>query len=140
MCSKIKVAERLYVPGDTLIIRNDKGSYYGHWGIGPNTVYNARLERLTSYWRDIAPYRGYILVDSFMDGNVLFKTDKEPTYIGIIYTAHYEFALITTNSISPILEVHHRMPFVLPDLDSAEHWIRTGAIEGYPKPELIRAA
>lgn len=115
---------RIISPGATLQFGMLTGQVIGKWGIGPQNIYNARLDKLPTTWRGAE--RGVLIIDGFYEKHEFFH--KEPGHsivTAVIYNRAHEFAIVTTDATSQISKWHHRMPMVL-NPSSVEKWISAG--------------
>ena len=112
MCAKIKRSKNAPGTIHSLITRHGKTA--GLWGFENGSRYNARIESIPLYWKDISSNRGILQVDSFWEQDKEFiSKNSNPLNIGVLYNDIGEFAIITTPADDLVKLYHHRMPLIL---------------------------
>jgi putative SOS response-associated peptidase YedK len=113
------------------------------WGAGPDHIYNARLETVSTKpmwkraWTDKS--RLIIPVSRFQEGRAWFAhKDDKPLAIAALDGGwsgddQLEAVMLTTAAIGPVAPVHHRMPVLLTE-DLWPHWL---ALKPITQAELL---
>lgn len=129
MCNRLRIDQRLVTPGMELQYRILTAIRNGTWGMTHGLIkpYNARLEKLHSYWIMYANNRGAIVADSFEEKGYEFEASSGKLILPVIFNDKSEFAIITTESTLAIMPVHHRMPVILSE-QGEQLWVREGNI------------
>lgn len=137
MCGRLGVSGKVVVPGTTMQFSIGKNQRMGIWGIPGlrmNLIYNARNDKLLTYWSKYWPNRGILSVDSFIEpGGHAFGYVGKPIELGLIYNEYNSFAIVTQESKGPVEKVHPRMPIIITDADL---WLNEGKLGPIPA-ELI---
>jgi putative SOS response-associated peptidase YedK len=113
MCGGIKKGPVLYRPSSVLPIRLKLGSTSMQWGTKFGDYYNARSENLLSTWNSIKDNRCILEVDSFIEKDELFMSNRnEPLKLAGIFGTKY-FMLLTQPANLIVYKFHHRMPVIV---------------------------
>lgn len=108
------------------------------WGFpnfnGKGLIINARVETAFEkkmfqenlmFRRCIIPANGFYEWNRNKEKNYFFPPDEDILYMAGIYNMFQEenhFVILTTNAISPIADIHDRMPFIL-QKDQLDSWL-----------------
>jgi len=139
MCTRLKVSTSIIKPGAILAYKTLSAIKQGAFGFqdGSYNIVNAREDNLMHHWKKYLENRGVIEAETFEEKGTNFGIIGQSMHIPIIYAPSGNFAIVTTDSVGVVKQVHHRMPCVIQDDDT---WLRKGIIVHAEYLVQLRAA
>ncbi len=115
MCAKVTYNGQTYLPYNSMNIITNNGEINKVWGDFKLRIYNARLEKINSFWK--SKERGILKVETFFEKNSEFSSPiLENLYLCCLVDKN-SFYIMTCPSSDLVFSSHHRMPVVISEKD-----------------------